>query len=513
MADTWFWGAGLRFVEALLHASPTILVGLIVAGVFQRLLGREGTFKLFGSNSWRSLPQAWVIGMLLPVCSLGVIPVLREMRKAGVSGGAILAFGLTAPLFNPVSVLYGLTLSEPIVILTFSMCSLLIVTVIGVAWDRLFPGTATQTLSLNPVAEGIKRMLAITSAIVREITGPSLLYILVGLFGVAALSLFLPLGSLGTAAEHDDPLAPLFMTLIAIPAYATPMIAMMQLGSMFQHGNSVGAAFALLALGAGANLGLLAWMVHHYGVRRTSIWFAILLGVVVGLAYTVENPLYPHGVDPAGHTHAFDIYCFPFPAGQTNGAEVALRMLQDGMAIHEGASVAMLAVLIALGILLRWADSNGRFEQWLERVPETPPRFDVRVPAPVLGCVALVGLVVVSVVGCFVYYPPPEDVFKEMKIIDTEVQYAVTVKEWETAEYWIPIYDDWTRKLQVGVFLREGELSDYHRMKAQILRDKLELLEHAVHEAEQEEARALSQQVHQAYLRLKAAYLPQQTGL
>ena len=38
--------------------------------------------KLFGDNSWRSLPQAWLVGMLLPVCSLGVIPVIREMRRA-----------------------------------------------------------------------------------------------------------------------------------------------------------------------------------------------------------------------------------------------------------------------------------------------------------------------------------------------------------------------------------------------------------------------------------------------
>ena len=118
--DSLIWGAALRFVQMLFQATPTIVVGLLVAGVFRRLLGHEGTRRVFGDNTWRSLPQAWAVGMLLPICSLGVIPILREMRRAGVSGGAILAFGLTAPLFNPISVLYGLTLAKPIVIFTFS---------------------------------------------------------------------------------------------------------------------------------------------------------------------------------------------------------------------------------------------------------------------------------------------------------------------------------------------------------------------------------------------------------
>ena len=109
--DTIFWGGVVRFCQAGFAAAPTLLVGLVVAGVFRKLLGPEATRKAFGGDTWRSLPQAWLWGMLLPVCSLGVIPVAYELRRAGLSGGSILAFALTAPLFNPLSLLYGLTLS------------------------------------------------------------------------------------------------------------------------------------------------------------------------------------------------------------------------------------------------------------------------------------------------------------------------------------------------------------------------------------------------------------------
>lgn len=39
------------------------------------------------------------------------------------------------------------------------------------------------------------------------------------------------------------------MAAVDTPAFLTPTDAMMQIGSMFDHGNSVGAAFVLLSVG------------------------------------------------------------------------------------------------------------------------------------------------------------------------------------------------------------------------------------------------------------------------
>lgn len=36
------WGAVLRVSQAFIQAAPTILVGLVVAAIFRRLLGPEG---------------------------------------------------------------------------------------------------------------------------------------------------------------------------------------------------------------------------------------------------------------------------------------------------------------------------------------------------------------------------------------------------------------------------------------------------------------------------------------
>jgi len=510
--DVIFWGNLLRIIQAVVEAAPTILVGLLVAGIFRRLLGQASVRSLFGAGSWRGLPQAWVIGMLLPVCSLGVIPIAREMRQAGIAGGVILAFAMTAPLFNPLSLLYGLTLSEPFVIFAFAMCSLLVVTVVGALWDWIFPNSG-QAKDPPPasVPQGWKRMVAVGVAASRELAGPTGIYLLVGLVGVALLSTVLPAGSLQLAVEHDDPWAPLTMAIVAVPAFATPMLAMSQLGSMFAHANSVGAGFALLALGAGMNLGLIAWMFRSYGSVKSATWMTILLGVVIGLSYAVENPLHPHDVEPAGHSHAFDIYCAPFHHLANNPSGLFLTAIEQNVRKDQLYSAAALGLVLLLGCALQIADRHRRVEGWLERpqgeASANAQRLDVVVPNKVVGGVALAGLVAFSVLGCYAYYPPRHEAFADMSKLNVTVVSCALSGNTPEAEHYIPVVNDYTRRMQVGVYLREGELSRYQRMKARVYLDKLELLEHELaHDDNLESINEHAKSVDLAYRRMRRAY-------
>ncbi len=511
MIESLFWGGVLRSAQALIQSVPTLLVGLVVAGIFRRLLGQANTRRLFGCGTGRELPQAWLVGMLLPVCSLGVIPVAREMRRAGVSPGAILAFALTAPLFNPMSMLYGLTLSEPSVILVFAFASMVVVTGVGAALNRLFPGTGTEEPAPPPVAPGLRRMAAIAVVAAREVTGPSLGYVAIGLLGVGLLGTVLPRGSLQSTMEHTNPYAPLAMAGVAIPAYASPMTAMAQLGSMFQHANSVGAAFVLLTLGAGVNLGLTAWVLRNYGVKRGLAWLALLVAGILAVAYAIEAPLYPRDIAPPGHTHAFDMYCRPFDSNQSHPVLFVVAKLREDIQPFERVALTVLSSMAAVGLALRALDRRWRIEGWLERAPEpsdrAPSWHGASVPAPVLGAVALLGLVAFSVVGCYVYYPAPKEVFDEMSILRAEVLTAALSGDRKHAEHFLPVLADWTRRLEVGAFLREGTLSPYRKAKAKVFRDRLELLKHAVEEGDREEIREFVTHVSRAYGRIRRAFL------
>lgn len=511
MTATMIFGFAVRFAQSVAQAAPFILTGFFVAAVFRRFIGYEKTRRLFGGSQFQSLFKAWVVGMLLPVCSLGVIPVIVELRRAGIKGGTILAFAMSAPLFNPLSLLYGLTLSEPIAILSFAACSLVIVTLVGMLWDRLFPDSEKSGIPDESVHYGIRRMVALGVSSGKEATGRSIALVLVGLTGVGLLGAIIPHASLQHHFNHDQILAPLKMAALGIPVYATPMLAMSQMGMMFQHANSIGAAFVLLALGAGMNMGLIAWMLKEYGFKRSATWMTILLLVVVGLGYGVDKPLFPDDVEPANHTHAFDIYGQPF---SNNGsfsklASQSVAKLKRDIAPYEWYSLELLGLLIAAGCIVRIADRRGRLEAWITQVPEPSEtgRTDIIVPPSVLGGLALVGLVVFSAVGCYAYYPAAGDAFEEIRIAKNEALHAGLTGNATHAEYWIDVYQEWTRKLEVGVFLRKGQVTDYQRWKARLVREHLEMLKHSVEDGEEEEARAWVAKILRSHNRMRSAFL------
>jgi uncharacterized membrane protein YraQ (UPF0718 family) len=509
MGEMMFWGFVQRLITSLVQASPFILAGFAVAAVLRRFFGYEQTRRLFGEGTRSALLRAWIIGMLLPVCSLGVLPVVRELRRAGIRGGTILAFAMSGPLFNPLSLLYGLTLSEPIAILTFAACSLVIVTLVGLIWDRMFPDTTAAVTEDKLVSYGYRRMLALGTAAGREAASGATLYIIIGLVGVGALGALIPANSLQHTFNHDNPFAPLYMAGISIPVYATPMLAMSQLGMMFQHANSIGAAFVLLVLGAGMNLGIMLWLYRAYGFKRGTVWMGLLLCVVLTLAYGLDKPLFPRDVEPANHTHAFDIYGSPFAQGSIGSPMAAVQQnLQRDIKDFEWRPLWILGLLIAFGSVLRLADRSERLERWLESPPpQTEKRsLDIVVPGPVLGVLCLTGLVVLSVVGCFAYYPAPEDCLAAMDDSRIGALSAALAMDHTETKYWAERYDDWSRKLEVGAYLRHGELSEYHRWKTRLLREQLEVLEHEVEDKERDEVSQLIARISRTHRRMSRAF-------
>jgi uncharacterized protein len=476
----------IRMAQGLALASPTLLVGLLVAGVFRYYLTPAQLRKLFGGETLASLPISWLIGMLLPVCSIGVLPILMQMHRARVRPGAMTAFALSAPLFNPLSLLYGLTLSRPIVVTAFALCSLAVVTLLGTIWDRFAARGGSDSAAKEEEEDepsrviGVQRLLAMIVMITREAVGFTGVLVLVALLGLGLLGAFLPYGALQNSFEMDDVWAPARMTFLAIPIYATPMLAMSQLGMMFQHCNSPGAALALLLLGTGVNLATLVWLVKKYGFKSTLVWFTSLVLIVLALSYAVEKPLTLPGAEPAGHTHAFDGYATPLHSKSEFQWAIIREALVKPLSIAEFAAVSVLSGLVALGLLFRLLRIHE--ERFHRDAAQSIGTYDRIVPAPLLAGVVLLGLIAFSVVACFAYYPHPSESLEEIASVRSEVFSAARSGNAEQALHWIGLWDDWSRRLEVATFLRSGHVRPYQRMQGYIVRKKLELLEHELEE-------------------------------
>lgn len=500
--DIFIWGPIVRVLQALFAAAPTIVVGWLVAAVFERILGRSNTLKLFGGHTWKQIPYAWLLGMLLPVCSLGVIPIMYQMRKSGVSGGTTLAFGLTAPLFNPISVLYGLTLSDPFTLFVFCLGSLSIVTVIGVVWDKLFPNSWNAPEELPPTPYGLQRIGAVALSMCQQAIGPSTKYMVWALVGVGILSLVLPAGVLQHSAGDKDLMAPLTMTAVASLAYITPMTAIVQVASMFQHGNSIGASFTLLVMGTGVNLGLILWSLREFGVKKTGSWVVLLTIVVLSISYGINGPLHPKGVQAADHTHAFDGYCNPFAWGTDNTMATSIRLVREALSVDALFAGICGGVLMLVGAGFGKFDPQNRAMNWLTKTrPSSSKSKDIVLPNSVVATVSLVGLVALSIVGCFVYYPETKEVRRELASLQADLNSAVAGKEWDNAAFLIPQQKDWAHKLVVGRYIRGQDWNRFQTMRKKVFLSKLEMLMHACEEKDVEESLMWNYEARIAYRR------------
>lgn len=500
--ETLMLGAILRLLQAISLAAPTILIGVFVAAILQQMVGPQRTRRLFGDGSWKSLPSAWLIGMLLPVCSLGCLPILLYLRRAGVTTGAILAFAISAPLFNPISILWGLTLSDPVIILSFSIISLVIVTIVGVVADQ-FSDLPSPTAEPANKALGLKRMCGVGLSMTTILFSGTTLFMFLGISGVALLSWVLPKGYLESSAERSDWLAPLFMGAIALPAYETPLTAIVKLGDMFQHGNSVGAALTLLILGAGMNIGLILWSFVHFGWRSTFAFIGSLFLVAVISGYLVDRPMTPQGIEPAGHTHAFDVYCNPFVANQEVNTQLVLNQWMEGTSGYELVVLMILSLLMGFGFLFKFRAIGSTLERWFST--DTGLKYDRELSGATLTAVSVVGLLVGSVLSCYVFYPPGQEVLEEMRLVNVELGAAATSQSWDTIEYWLPIQDSWTRKLEVSLFIRGQKCEAAEKADLALLRKQLDLLRHAAEDREPLEARAAAMEMARAYSRVRTA--------
>lgn len=502
------WSVLLRIGQTAIEASATLVVGLFVAAVLRQMLGAAATRRLFGGAGLGGLFRAWLIGSLLPVCSLGVIPVARELRRAGVPSATVLAFVLAAPQLNPLSFLYGLTLSEPVVIICFVIATMLIAVAGGEAWKRGFarPGDTLPPGDEATPAPGPKRLLAVAVTAAREAVGPGMAYVLVGVAFTGLIAGALPHGYFGTSMRHDDWRSPALMALVGAPAYSGVLPGMMRIGLMFDHGNSSGAAFVLFELGVGLNVGLVLWLLGQYGWRRAGAWLAVVAVLAVAAGYAMERPLY-FAEEEASHTHAFDDWTSPFTGG-ADWAAVRGKLAQK-VEVLEPAALAALALLVVTGAALALFDRGRRAEAWLAQAPAAKrprARWDVDVPAPVLGVAALAGLVVFSVVALYIYYPDADQALGEILRARTDALSAVRSGQKEEAIRQIEQWDLWTRKLQVGVFLRTGRMGPEQGEAAEELRERLEEMRDALLAGDLPQARGLIRPVEEEYRKCRGAY-------
>lgn len=90
------------FIGIFLEALPFVLLGVLISSLLQIFVKEEWVRRLMPKHPVPGVLFAALLGMILPVCECGMIPVVRRLMLKGMPAYVGITFLLSGPILNPV---------------------------------------------------------------------------------------------------------------------------------------------------------------------------------------------------------------------------------------------------------------------------------------------------------------------------------------------------------------------------------------------------------------------------
>jgi hypothetical protein len=285
--------------------APYLLLGFLVAGVLSVMIPAGFVERHLGRRGWRQIVKASLLGVPLPLCSCGVIPVSASLRRHGASKGATVSFLASTPQTGVDSIMATYALLGPIFTL-FRVITAFVSGVVSGLFSEAFDHSEDQNGNAescdncdacHPAARGrIYRILHYGFvALPRDIGKAVLLGVLIsGLLGALLPEDFF--------AAHVGPGLPsmLLMLVIGIPLYVCSTGSIPLAFAMMRLGISPGAALVFLVSGPATNAAALATMWRILG-KRTVLIYLVVIAVTSLAAGLLLNNILPSHYDIGTH--------------------------------------------------------------------------------------------------------------------------------------------------------------------------------------------------------------------
>lgn len=88
----------------LYEAFPFLVLGVLISVTIQQFVSQRTILKLLPKKSFFRRPLLASIGVLLPVCECGNVPLARGLIMKGLKPHEVLTFLFAAPIINPVTI-------------------------------------------------------------------------------------------------------------------------------------------------------------------------------------------------------------------------------------------------------------------------------------------------------------------------------------------------------------------------------------------------------------------------
>ena len=293
-----------------------MLFGFVLAGLAGQWIPLSLVKRHLSGGGWRSVVKAVLIGVPLPLCSCGVLPVAAELRKAGASKGAVAAFTATTPQTGIESV----SVSWSLMGLPFTAARVFADIVAGVFagclidhWSALktprlgeCPECADDDTHPHPRSVREKWRAGLREGLI-DLPADIGRYVLAGILVGAALTAAFPTSALAPYVGNVW-VGYVVATLFALPLFVCSTGSVPIAFALVAIGFSPGAAIIFLVFGPSTNPSAIAVLWRILGRRAGAIYLAALAASAWVMAIVFDSLGGRLGDAAAMHAHEAGLF-------------------------------------------------------------------------------------------------------------------------------------------------------------------------------------------------------------
>lgn len=273
----------------LAQMSPYLILGFLISGILSVFISPRWVEKHLGTGRISSVIKATLLGVPLPLCSCGVIPVAASLRQHGASKGATTSFLISTPQTGVDSIMATWGLLGPFFALFRPLAALITGIIGGLAVSFTDPDDMVRTELPAGESTLSERQLAFTekiSAALRyafiTLPGDIARALAVGVLIAGIISTFVSGGWINNYLGNYY-LTMILMVAIGIPVYVCSTSSIPIALAFINMGVTPGAAFVFLISGPATNAAAISVIWKILGRASAAIYLlTIFFGSLAG---------------------------------------------------------------------------------------------------------------------------------------------------------------------------------------------------------------------------------------
>lgn len=258
--------------------APYLLFGFLMAGVLSELISKTFVRRHLGGRGWLGSLKAALVGVPMPVCSCGVIPLAASLRKHGASRGATASFLASTPQTGVDSLMITYALLGWVFAIFRAVVAFLSGIMCGTAVTLVSPKEEESTAecedeNCQPNQKPmLRRMLEYGFiSLPRDIARA----VIIGIVLSGIISGLIP-ADFFADRMGNSPLTMLIMLCIGIPLYVCSSASVPIALAFIKAGISPGAALVFLITGPATNAATLTTLWQIIGRKQLGVFLVTL---------------------------------------------------------------------------------------------------------------------------------------------------------------------------------------------------------------------------------------------